>query len=116
MWFIPYVFIILFIKSCTLKEKTESFWLRKLIESLVELKFDPGEYLSQYLSQIDSTITQIFYIYSESQLEFKIRQWLNFLGQNNSIFQCFCCYFITRRKEYSSFKVLLNFFIIIKEM
>ena len=36
---------------------------------------------------IDMThLTQIFSNYSESRVEFQFRQWLNFLGENNSIF------------------------------
>ena len=42
------------------------------------------------LSQIDN-LTQIFFNYSESLIEFYFRQWLNFLGQNDSIF-FFQCY------------------------
>ena len=42
------------------------------------------------MSQIDSqyrvNLTQIFSNYSESLVEFQFYQWLNFLGQNDSIF------------------------------
>ena len=41
-------------------------------------------------SQIDYqyrvNLTQIFSNYSETRVEFQFRQWLNFLGQNDSIF------------------------------
>ena len=76
--------------------------LTKKVESLAELKFDPGfwvirEYVleSNWLDidsqfklalNIESTWTKIFSNYSESQVEFYFRLWLNFLGQNDSIF------------------------------
>ena len=47
------------------------------------------KYLSQIESMLRVSLTQIFSHYSESRVEFKFHQWLNFLGQNNSIFS-FC--------------------------
>ena len=72
----------------------------KIIDSLVELKFDPGFrvigiYLSKLTlywesiwinSQYQVNLTQIFSIHSESRVEFWFHQRINFLGQNASIF------------------------------
>ena len=61
------------------------------VESLVELKFDPGfrvieKYFSQFASQYLVNLTEIFSNYSESRVEFQFHQWLNLLGQKDSIF------------------------------
>ena len=41
---------------------------------------------SQFDSQYRVNLTQILSNYSESRVEIYLRQWLNFLGQNDSIF------------------------------
>ena len=69
----------------------------------MELNFDPGfrvigewrifepnrlDFESKFKidSQYRVNMTQIFSNYSESWVEFEFHQWLNFLGQNDSIF------------------------------
>ena len=100
----------------TVKEKWSHFDLK--IESLTELKFDPGleifdqgrkdfffdwrfrpwiGVIGDYLSQIDSILRLN---YSESRVEFQFRQWLNFLGQHDSIITLFSSVWISRHFMY----------------
>ena len=57
------------------ERKNGVIWPKKW--SLSVLKFD---------SQYRVNLTQIFFNYLESRVDFEFRQWLNFLGQNYSIF------------------------------
>ena len=69
-----------------LKEKMESLWPKKL-NHWRNLKFDPGfRLIGEYLSQYRVNLNKIFSNDSESRVEFQFHQWLDFLGQNDSIF------------------------------
>ena len=125
LYFFNYIFVIYFIffhihklykvfrYVSTLKEKVESFWPKKL--SHCGTKIWPGILIGEYLSQIDSQYRMSIWLklilniesqfdsnifnYSESRVEFQFRQWLNFLGQNDSSFSSAC---IQSRVLYSS--------------
>ena len=69
-----------------LKEKMESLWPKKL-SHWRNLKFDPGfRLIGEFLSQYRVNLNKIFSNDSESRVEFQFHQWLDFLGQNDSIF------------------------------